>query len=141
MTTVTLLLSCCVGVLLGVMLFFAATATPTAFRKLPAEHAGTYIRSIFPVYYIWGIVLASIITALAYAVDMNLFTIAAAITVLFIFSRLVLMPAVNAARAARLANEKGAAARFKRLHMVSVVINLFQMVLLCVTVWLLTGKA
>ena len=130
MSNETLLLLSAIGALLGIMLFFAFAVAPTVFRSLPAEHAGTYLRAIFPRYYLWGIIFAIITAVIAFRVDTTVFTTVSVIAVLFIFSRQALVPAINVARDAKLAGETGAVPRFKRLHMISVLINLSQMLML-----------
>ena len=130
MSNETLLLLCAIGALLGIMLFFAFAVAPTVFKSLPAEQAGTYLRAIFPRYYLWGIIFAIITAAIAIKVDMTVFTTVSVIAVLFIFSRQILVPAINVARDAKLAGKDGAVPRFKRLHLVSVLINLSQMLML-----------
>ena len=41
-----------VAATLGAMLFFAAGVAPTVFQALPAEHAGGFLRKLFPRYYL-----------------------------------------------------------------------------------------
>ena len=130
MSNETLLLLCAIGALLGIMLFFAFAVAPMVFRSLPAEYAGTYLRAIFPRYYLWGIIIAIITAAIAIKVDFTVFTMVSIIAVLFMFSRQILLPVINTARDAKLAGEDGAVTRFKRLHMISVLINLSQMLML-----------
>ena len=141
MSNETLLLLCAIGVLLGIMLFFAFAVAPAVFSSLPAEHAGTYLRAIFPRYYLWGIIFAIITAAIAFRVDFTVFISVSIIALLFIFSRQILVPAINVARDAKLAGEDGAVARFKRLHLVSVLINLSQMLVLVGCIVYLTDKA
>jgi hypothetical protein len=140
MSNETLLLLCAIGALLGIMLFFAFAVAPTVFRSLPAEHAGTYLRAIFPRYYLWGIIFTIITAAIAIEVDTNVFTTVSVIAILFIFSRQILVPAINVARDAKLAGEDGAVSRFKRLHLVSVLINLSQMLMLVGCIIYLTNN-
>jgi hypothetical protein len=116
--------------LLGIMLFFAASVAPTVFKTLPAEHAGVFLRKIFPVYYVWGIIIASITAVIAYNTDTAIFTLSTTIAILFVLTRQVLLPVINEARDGKIAGAPGAAVQFKRLHLVSVMINLTQMVLL-----------
>ena len=130
MSNETLLLLCAIGALLGIMLFFAFAVAPTVFRSLPAEHAGAYLREIFPRYYLWGIILAIITAGIAFQVDTTVFTTVSVTAALFIFSRQILLPAINIARDAKLSGEDGAVPRFKRLHLISVLINLSQMLML-----------
>jgi hypothetical protein len=49
---------------------------------------------------------------------------------MFVFARQQLMPAINRARDARAAGEQSAAGRFRRLHGLSVLVNLAQLLLL-----------
>jgi hypothetical protein len=121
------------GTLLGIMLFFAAAVAPTVFRTLPAEHAASYLRGIFPVYYTWGIILALVISFIAYDTNITVFVISSVITVLFIFSRQGLLPRINLAREARLAGAPDGETTFKRLHLLSVLINLANMLLLVIS--------
>ena len=130
MSNETLLLLCAIGALLGIMLFFAFAVAPTVFSSLPAEHAGTYLRAIFPRYYLWGIILAIITAGIAFQVDTTVFTTVSVTAALFMFSRQILLPAINIARDAKLSGEDGAVPRFKRLHLISVLINLSQMLML-----------
>ncbi|MGB5301162.1 MAG: hypothetical protein WBN48_20795, partial [Thiogranum sp.] len=44
----------------------------------------------------------------------------------FAFARQVLMPLINQARDAEMTGETGAAGRFRRLHLISVIINACQ---------------
>ncbi len=53
------------GALFGSMLFFAVTVAPTVFRVLPADQGGAFLRRFFPLYYLWGIVMASLCTLTA----------------------------------------------------------------------------
>jgi hypothetical protein len=130
MTISTLLLICLAAGLLGSMVFFAAAVAPTVFRILPAEHAGKFLRAFFPIYYVWGFVLAAAIAAIAFTTSTTVGILAVIIALLFAASRQLLMPRINLARDEKLAGDQDADARFKRLHMFSVLINLLQMLLL-----------
>jgi len=132
MDTEHVLLILFTGTLLGIMLFFAAAVAPTVFRTLPAEHAGSYLRGIFPVYYTWGIILALVISFIAYHTNITVFIISSVITVFFIYSRQGLLPRINLAREAKLAGDLAGQATFKRLHLLSVLINLTNMLLLII---------
>ncbi|MGD8348052.1 MAG: DUF4149 domain-containing protein [Gammaproteobacteria bacterium] len=120
------------GGLVGGMLFFALAVAPTVFRALPAEHAGAFLRAMFPRYYFWGLVAAILATMLAlFARADSAVTIACAIvTLMFVYARQQLMPAINRARDARLGGDEDAAGRFRRLHGLSVFVNLAQLLLL-----------
>jgi len=127
------------GGLAGSMLFFALVVAPTVFRSLPGEHAGAFLRALFPRYYLWGLIAALLTTLLALWANAGglVVTACAAVTVLFVFARQNLMPAINRARLQKLDGDAGAAARFKRLHGLSVLINLLQLLLLvAATAWM-----
>lgn len=117
------------GVLIGSMLFFAAVVAPTVFRALPAEHAGPFLRRLFPRYYAWGFVvaaLATLLAALAGAAPAAI-VVAALIALGFGVARQLLVPRINRARDAELAGDAAAGRRFARLHRLSVLLNLAQL--------------
>ena len=53
------------GALAGSMLFFAIAVAPTVFRALPAEAAGGFLRRLFPVYFLWGLLVSLLCTITA----------------------------------------------------------------------------
>ena len=112
--------------ILGAMLFFAAVVAPAVFRNLPADHAGTFLRALFPRYYD-VLAVASILAAILCLGSWPA-AILAAVAVLFVLARFWLMPKINAARDKR--EDENAARRFRMLHGLSVAINLAQMVAL-----------
>ena len=120
------------GALAGSMLFFALAVAPTVFRSLPAEHAGSFLRALFPRYYLWGLAVALACTLCAWIADAGAAAIAvsAAVLLLFVYARQILMPAINAARDRDLAGDAKAAASFRWLHLQSVLINALQLLLL-----------
>ena len=119
------------GALIGSMLFFAVTVAPTVFRALPAENGGKFLRRFFPQYYLWGIALG-ILCTLAALLTTNAMTTAvcAVVTLLFVYARQWLMPRINRARDRELDGDVTAARLFKRLHLQSVLVNGFQLLLL-----------
>ena len=46
------------GALAGSMLLFGVVIVPTVFRALPAEVAGSFLRRLFPLYFLWGLVMS-----------------------------------------------------------------------------------
>ena len=88
------------GALVGSMLFFAATVAPTVFRVLSAENGGAFLRRFFPQYYLWGMVLAILCTLVALMKgNPVVISLCAAVAVLFIYARQLLMPRINRTRA------------------------------------------
>ncbi len=128
------------GTLAGSMLFFAFAVAPTVFRSLPAEHAGSFLRALFPRYYLWGLVVALSCTlaALYTGSGIAISAVCAVVLLLFVYARQLLMPAINRARDLDLEGDTKARARFRALHLQSVLINASQLLLLlAATAWLL----
>ena len=126
-----------VGALVGSMLFFAFTVAPTVFRALPAEHAGSFLRALFPNYYLWGLIVALLAAALAMATSATVGAACLLVALLFVFARQTLMPRINHARDQQLEGIAGAGKRIKVLHLWSVMINGFQMLVLLAAAGLL----
>jgi hypothetical protein len=106
---------------LGAMVFFSFVMAPLVFAKLPRETAGAFMRAAFPVYYLVLAGLAALSAALAATRPEALALWLAAL--LFVGMRFWLVPALDRVRG------KDEAA-FARLHRLSVVVNLVQMILL-----------
>lgn len=111
----------------GAILFFSAVVTPVAFVKLPAEQAGAYIRAVFPWYYLWLIALGAL-AAFAFAWHHPIeAALAALIVALSAVARLGLMPRLNRLRDPAKAGDSEAARGFRRLHRISVALNLISL--------------
>ena len=130
--------SLALGLWLGSILFFSAVTAPTAFRSLDSQNAGTYIRAIFPSYYLFGIVcgvIAAVLLLVAVIVSPSPSTYASAVLVgvmlvTSVYARQGLLPRVDSYREARAqAGESDPAAYaqadagFKRAHRLSVMLN------------------
>ena len=120
--------------LLGAMLFFPSVVAPVVFTSLPEAQAGGFLRSMFPRYYSFMIVL-SLIATLLFLVANDESAYQAAVVCLFVgvstlWVRQWLLPRINAARDAQLAGDAEAGRRFDRDHKLSVGINLLQLALL-----------
>jgi hypothetical protein len=118
------------GGLFGSMLFFAVVTAPTVFKALPEDQAGRFLRELFPRYYTWGMILSFLAAAACAFLDRMDLVLTALVFALFVLARQVLMPRINKSRDAALAGDKAAARRFLRLHGLSVLINLVQMIIL-----------
>ena len=119
-----------VGALAGSMVFFAIVVAPKVFQSLPPDQAGVLLRSFFPSYYTWGLLLATSSALIAVWSNAILSLACAAVAVLFVYARQILMPKINDARDAQLRRDTEAGKRFNRLHLQSVVINGAQLLIL-----------
>ena len=118
-----------IGITLGAMLFFSACVAPLVFLRLQPEIAGRFIRALFPWYYGFGVIGSGLSALLCADTAPTAAGLAFASALVFLFARQVLMPAINAARDASMA-DAAAARRFDRLHRASVAVNIVQVVLL-----------
>ena len=119
------------GALAGSMLFFAIVVAPSVFRALPAEVAGSFLRRLFPLYFLWGLVMSLLCTITAlYAAELVVGSICALVAILFAYARYSLLSRINRARDRKLDGDATAERQFKRLHLQSVLINAAQLLLM-----------
>jgi hypothetical protein len=118
-----------IGVTLGAMLFFSACVAPLVFMRLQPEVAGRFIRALFPWYYGFGFIGSALAALLCAGTAPLSAGLAFATAFGFLIARQALMPDINAARDASMA-DAAAARRFERLHRASVAVNLVQVLLL-----------
>jgi hypothetical protein len=123
--------------LLGSMIFFAAVTAPAVFKFLPEESAGQYLRGVFPRYYLWGTICALIAAVLSLPVSLISGGLLLCVASAFVGVRQILVPRINAAKEGRTAGDDAATARFAKLHGLSVLINLAQMIALIAVLVLL----
>ena len=121
--------SLAIGITLGAMLFFSACVAPLVFMRLEAAIAGRFIRALFPWYYGFGLAGSALGALLCAGVAPMAAALSLASALGFLLARQVLMPAINAARDAAMA-DPAAARRFDRLHRASVLLNLVQVIVL-----------
>ena len=123
-----------VSVWLGSVVFFSFFVAPTLFRSLGTETAGKAVRAIFPRYYLLGIVCGTVLCAVHVMRGVLWYwggmirpsiVLFGLLTLLAVYARHWLTPAVNAARDAGEAGK----VEFDKLHKRSVRIN--GLLLLC----------
>ncbi len=122
-----------VSAILGIMLFFSFIVAPVTFTTLNEENARKFIRKIFPYYYNVNLgigILATLIFVFFKSFNLDFFLILL-VTLLFALSNYILMPLINKFK------DSNQDKNFKISHLVSVVINFLQMILLIIIlVWL-----
>ena len=114
--------------ILGIMFFFSFVVAPVTFTTLNEENARKFIRKIFPYYYNVNLgigILATLIFVFFKSFNLDFFLILL-VTLLFALSNYVLMPLINKFR------DSNQDKNFKISHLVSVVINFLQMILLII---------
>ncbi|MBC8050373.1 MAG: DUF4149 domain-containing protein [Chitinophagales bacterium] len=124
---------------LGAMLFFSAVIALTVFQVLDERAAGQFLRTIFPKYFVVNGLIALFAAVLAFRpLESALLVLCAA---LMIGVRQFVIPIINDARDAMVTGDAAAKARFDGWHRVSVVVNLAEMVLLVIIIYLLIFEA
>ncbi|MEL6532355.1 MAG: DUF4149 domain-containing protein [Pseudomonadota bacterium] len=106
--------------LLGGMVFFSFGFAPVLFAQLPSERVRPLLRGTFPYYYLAVIVVAGIAAPVSFFVSPWAGGLLALICLSTIYARQLLMGQINAA------TDRGDEGSFKRLHGLSVVIQLIQ---------------
>ena len=114
------------SIVLGVMLFFSFVVAPVTFTSLNEENARKFIRKIFPYYYSVNLFISLLILLIfiilrKFSLDFYFILI---ISILFALSNFLLMPLINKYR------DNKEDKKFKYSHLISVVINFLQMILL-----------
>mgnify|MGYP005997787469 FL=1 len=123
--------------LLSIMIFYSFGIAINVHRTLDKENAGKLLRKLFPIYFLWGLfisILAEIIFLLTAKQEQAF--IMAIIVIGYLYSRQILVPKINKSR--DLANEGDEKSKkiFNSLHFQSVSINLIQMLLLTIILFI-----
>lgn len=119
-----------VALCLGGMVFFAACVAPLVFSRLPAEHAGRFIRALFPVYYLYILGLSGAAAVALWPLSHGASAMMAAVALSTLWLRQVLMKRINRLSDMAQAGDTRAGREFNRMHRLSVIMNVLQMALL-----------
>ena len=121
-----------IGIILGFMLFFPIVVAPTVFTILNEKQSSLFLRSFFPKYYLFGIILCMVAISFTFILEETLTLIFFLVMIFgFIYSRQILTPAINKARDDEIKGNKQSKNKFEKLHRISVIINIIQ-ILLCI---------
>ena len=114
------------------MLFFSFAIAPVIFKSLDETNARNFIRKIFPYYYLINLIL-SILALICFFISKSFnfdFYLILIVAILFAFSNFLLMPIINRFR------DSKETKKFHFSHGLSVVINLVQMILLSIVLFI-----
>ena len=123
--------------LFSIMVFYSFGIAINVHRTLDKENAGKLLRKLFPLYFLWGIIISIFIEVTFLYQGTSLKALLIAIVAIgFLYSRQVLVPLLNKNR--DLVNEGNEEAKkaFGSLHLRSVSINLVQMLLLVIILFI-----
>ncbi|MAV75489.1 MAG: hypothetical protein CL691_02545 [Cellvibrionales bacterium] len=114
MENLTFLLS---GLVIGIIVFHTAIIAPTVFRTLEIDDAGSFLRTVFPKFFILisSVSLINVVFALAYG-QTSIAVVAVICSVLMVIAY-SLIPMTNRSR------DDGQEQRFKLLHTISVLLT------------------
>tara|TARA_B100000676_G_scaffold89728_1_gene89448 strand:- start:379 stop:774 length:396 start_codon:yes stop_codon:yes gene_type:complete len=117
--------------LLSIMIFYSFGIAFNVHKTLDKENAGKLLRKLFPLYFLWGIVISIIAEIMFLYEGLSLKALFMAIVAIgFLYSRQVLVPQLNKNRDLASDGNPDAKKTFSSLHFRSVSINIIQMVLL-----------
>ena len=123
--------------LLSIMIFYSFGIAINIHRTLDKDNAGKLLRKLFPIYFLWGIlisILAEIIFLLKGQQEQAF--IMAIIVIGYLYSRQILVPKINKNRDLANGGDEKSKKIFNSLHFQSVTINLIQMLLLAIILFI-----
>ena len=119
--------------LLSIMTFYSFGIAFNVHKTLDKENAGKLLRKLFPLYFLWGIIISIFIEIiLLYKGESFKAFLMAIVVIGFLYSRQVLVPLLNKNRDLVKEGNEEAKKVFGSLHLRSVSINLIQMILLVI---------
>ena len=123
------------GMLLGFMIFFPTVVAPSIFKNLNEKQSSLFLRSFFPKYYLFGIIISLIGIIVSYLED-DLIIISSFVFIFlgFLFSRQYLTPLINKAKDEINKSKNLSKVKFEKLHRFSVLINILQIVICIIIV-------
>ena len=123
--------------LLAIMIFYSFGIAINVHRTLDKENAGKLLRKLFPIYFLWGIIISIVAEILYLFQGQQIQSFIMAIVVIgYLYSRQILVPKLNANRDLANEGDKKSKKIFSSLHFQSVTINLIQMVLLAIILFI-----
>ena len=123
------------GMLLGFMIFFPTVVAPSIFKNLNEKQSSLFLRSFFPKYYLFGIIISLIGIIVSYLEnDLIIITSFVFIFLGFLFSRQYLTPLINKAKDEINKSKNLSKVKFEKLHQFSVLINILQIVICIIIV-------
>ena len=122
------------GMILGFMIFFPIVVAPSVFKNFNEKQSSLFLRSFFPKYYLFGIIITLIgIFISALEKDFIIIFSLSIIFLGFVFSRQYLTPLINKAKDEIVKSNNLSKIKFERLHRFSVIINILQ-IFICIII-------
>ena len=116
------------------MIFFPIVVAPSVFKNFNEKQSSVFLRSFFPKYYLFGIIV-TLIGIIISALEKD-FVIILGFSLIFLgfaFSRQYLTPLINKAKDEIIKSDDLSKVKFERLHRFSVIINILQ-IFICIII-------
>ena len=113
------------------MIFFMSIVTPSVFKTLDENNASKFLRFIFPRMFLYGFILSTAALILSIWVQNAVLTFGSLlIAILFLINAYAITPLINKYRDQYNNGQLDSDKVFKKYHLISVFIFLFQLVVL-----------
>ena len=111
------------GVVIGIIILQTSVVAPSVFRVLGEEHAGKFLRSLFPKFFVILVAVGILGAAFSFSSQQSNSAVAGLLTAILAMIAYLLIPATNRAR------DKGNNKRFGLLHGASVVLTILVLII------------
>ena len=111
------------GVVIGIIILQISVVAPSVFRVLGEEHAGKFLRSLFPKFFVILVAVGILGAAFSFSSQQSNSAVAGLLTAILAMIAYLLIPATNRAR------DEGNDKRFGLLHGVSVVLTILVLII------------
>ena len=119
------------SLIIGFMIFFMSVVTPSVFKTLDENNASKFLRFIFPRMFLYGFILSTAALILSIWVQNAVLTFGSLlIAILFLINAYAITPLINKYRDQYNNGQLDSDKVFKKYHLISVLIFLFQLVVL-----------
>ena len=111
------------GVVIGIIILQTSVVAPSVFRVLSEEHAGKFLRSLFPKFFVILVTVGILGAAFSFSSQQSNSAVAGLLTASLAMIAYLLIPATNRAR------DEGNNKRFGLLHGVSVILTILVLII------------
>ena len=111
------------GVVIGIIILQTCVVAPSVFRVLGEEHAGKFLRSLFPKFFVFIVTVGILGAAFSFSSQQPNSAVAGLLTAILAMIAYLLIPATNRAR------DEGNNKRFGLLHVASVVLTILVLII------------
>ena len=119
------------SLIIGFMIFFMSVVTPSVFKTLDENNASKFLRFIFPRMFLYGFIHSTAALILSIWVQNSVLTFGSLlIAILFLINAYAITPLINKYRDQYNNGLLDSDKIFKKYHFISVLIYLFQLVVL-----------